>query len=91
MDGESCWFVSSERMQEGIAANEFLEVGEHDNYLFGTTFQSVRDVICKENKLCILDCRPEVCLQKNDSFKIEGQKLFHFQYMKGFETASQFL
>jgi hypothetical protein len=44
-----------------LANNEFLDVGEHDNYLFGTTFQSVRDVISKENKLCIIDCRPEVC------------------------------
>ena len=60
MDGESCWFVSHDKMKEALAANEFLDVGEHDNYLFGTTFQSVRDVINKENKLCIIDCRPEV-------------------------------
>jgi guanylate kinase len=60
MDGESCLFVSHDKMKEGLAANEFLDVGEHDNYLFGTTFQSVRDVISKENKLCIIDCRPEV-------------------------------
>ena len=60
IDGESCWFVSQERMLEGLENNEFLDVGtEHDNYLFGTTFESVRSVMA-ENKLCILDVRPEV-------------------------------
>merc|ERR1719436_1753948 len=30
-------------MLEGLENNEFLDVGtEHDNYLFGTTFESVR-------------------------------------------------
>jgi hypothetical protein len=43
-----------------LSDNEFLDVGEHDGYLFGTTFQSVRDIISKQNKLCIIDCRPEV-------------------------------
>ena len=59
IDGESCWFVSHERMLEGLENNEFLDVGEHDNYLFGTTFESVRNIMA-ENKLCILDVRPEV-------------------------------
>ena len=67
IDGESCWFVSQERMLEGLENNEFLDVGtEHDNYLFGTTFESVRSVMA-ENKLCILDVRPEV--------RIEGTRL----------------
>ena len=62
IDGESCWFVSHDRMLEGLEANEFLDVGEHDNYLFGTTLESVRNVMA-ENKLCVLDVRPEVSLQ----------------------------
>ena len=53
IDGESCWFVSHERMLEGLENNEFLDVGEHDNYLFGTTFESVRNIMA-ENKLCTL-------------------------------------
>ena len=59
IDGESCWFVSQERMLEGLDNNEFLDMGEHDNYLFGTTFESVRNIMA-ENKLCVLDVRPEV-------------------------------
>ena len=58
-DGETCWFVSEERMLDGIADDEFLDVGKHDNYMFGTTFASVRNVMA-ENKLCIIDCKPEV-------------------------------
>ncbi len=58
VDGESCWFVSNERMVEGLENNEFLDVGEHDSYLFGTTIESVRGVMA-ENKLCVLDVRPE--------------------------------
>ena len=58
-DGETCWFVSEERMLEGIENDEFLDVGKHDNYVFGTTFSAVRSVMA-ENKLCIIDCKPEV-------------------------------
>ena len=58
-DGETCWFVSEERMLEGIENDEFLDVGKHDNYVFGTTFAAVRSVMA-ENKLCIIDCKPEV-------------------------------
>ena len=61
IDGESCWFVSHERMLDGLENNEFLDVGEHDNYLFGTTLDSIRAVMA-ENKLCVLDVRPEVSL-----------------------------
>eukprot|EP00094_Tigriopus_californicus_P003859 TCALIF_03714-PA protein Name:"Similar to Mpp6 MAGUK p55 subfamily member 6 (Mus musculus)" AED:0.12 eAED:0.12 QI:0/0.57/0.5/0.87/1/1/8/165/409 len=58
IDGESCWFVDHERMLDGLENNEFLDVGEHDNYLFGTTLESIRGVM-SENKLCVLDVRPE--------------------------------
>ena len=63
MDGQSCWFVEQERMTKGVEENEFLDVGAegHDSYMYGTTFTSVRDVMA-ENKLCVIDCRPEVCI-----------------------------
>ena len=61
VDGQSCWFVTQERMLDGVENNEFLDVGEHDSYIFGTTFNSVRDVMA-ENKLCVIDCKPE-CLK----------------------------
>ena len=39
--------------------NEFLDCNEQDSYIYGTTFSSVREVM-SENKLCVIDCRPEV-------------------------------
>ena len=39
--------------------NEFLDSNEQDSYLYGTTFSSVREIM-SENKLCVIDCRPEV-------------------------------
>ena len=61
VDGQSCWFVEQERMTKGVEENEFLDVGtEQESYMYGTTFTSVRDVMA-ENKLCVIDCRPEVC------------------------------
>ena len=48
-------------MTKGVEENEFLDVGsEQETFLYGTTFTSVRDVM-SENKLCVIDCRPEVC------------------------------
>jgi guanylate kinase len=67
IDGESCWFVAHERMLDGLENNEFLDVGEHDNYLFGTTLESVRNVM-SENKLCVLDVRPEVQIDGTEVF-----------------------
>ena len=45
MDGESCWFVSHDKMKEALAANEFLDVGEHDNYLFGTNLGDYQKIV----------------------------------------------
>ncbi len=59
VDGETCWFVSQKRMLEGLEENEFLDVGQHDNYIFGTTIESIRTIM-SENRLCVLDVRPEV-------------------------------
>ena len=74
-DGETCWFVSEERMLDGIATDEFLDVGKHDNYLFGTPFSSVRNVMT-ENKLCIVDCKPEVNTLENIKKNVRNGKLY---------------
>jgi hypothetical protein len=71
VDGEACWFVSHERMLEGLDNNEFLDMGDNDNYLFGTTFDSVRAVMA-ENRLCLLDVRPEArCCSVHEDNDIE--------------------
>ena len=99
-DGETCWFVSEERMLEGIENDEFLDVGKHDNYVFGTTFAAVRSVMA-ENKLCIIDCKPEVrnynslrnslCISVFEHPKHYVQIAFILIFIpSGLEIASQF-
>ena len=65
-------------MQEGIENNDFLDVTEHDNYMCGVTFESVKEVM-KENKLCVIDCKPEVkkLLNQNQSMYIVRYQQFH--------------
>ena len=74
-DGDTCWFVTEERMLEGIDNDEFIDVGKHDNYLFGTTYAAVRNVM-SENKLCIIDCKPEVNILNNNSNYIMSSIIF---------------
>lgn len=38
-------FISREEFEDGIRENRFLEFGEKDGHYYGTTFDSVRDVI----------------------------------------------
>lgn len=52
-------FVSREEFEEGIRSNKFLEFGEKDGNFYGTSYDSVRDVI-RQGKMCIIDCNPTV-------------------------------
>ncbi|ODM94967.1 MAGUK p55 subfamily member 2 [Orchesella cincta] len=52
-------FVSREEFEEGIRQNKFLEFGEKDGNLYGTSVESVREVI-RQGKMCIMDCNPTV-------------------------------
>ncbi len=91
IDGESCWFVTHDRMVEGLEQNEFLDVGEHDNYLFGTTIESVRGVMA-ENKLCVLDVRPEVRqMQSRCCHNLRTPDVRAFQALKLLHNSTEFL
>ncbi|CAG7678298.1 unnamed protein product [Allacma fusca] len=52
-------FISREDFEEGIRNNRFLEFGERDGCYYGTSFDSVREVI-RQGKLCIIDCGPSI-------------------------------
>ncbi|KAH8392160.1 hypothetical protein KR215_002131 [Drosophila sulfurigaster] len=56
-NGVSYWFMDREEMDESIKQNEFLEYGEHNGNLYGTSLQSIKDVI-NSGRMCILDCAP---------------------------------
>ncbi|CAH0389911.1 unnamed protein product [Bemisia tabaci] len=56
-DGKNYWFVDRELMEQEIRQHKFLEYGEHNGHLYGTSIDSIWDVI-NQGKMCILDCSP---------------------------------
>lgn len=45
MDGRDYHFVSSrEQMERDIQSHRFIEAGQYNNHLYGTSVQSVRQV-----------------------------------------------
>ncbi|KAI2643830.1 hypothetical protein H4Q32_026788 [Labeo rohita] len=56
MDGRDYHFVSSrEQMEKDIQSHRFIEAGQYNNHLYGTSVQSVRQVAEQQGKHCILD------------------------------------
>uniref|UniRef100_A0AAR2KRQ9 Discs, large homolog 4a (Drosophila) n=1 Tax=Pygocentrus nattereri TaxID=42514 RepID=A0AAR2KRQ9_PYGNA len=55
MDGRDYHFVSSrEQMEKDIQSHRFIEAGQYNSHLYGTSVQSVREV-AEQGKHCILD------------------------------------
>ncbi|XP_037397268.1 disks large homolog 4 isoform X6 [Pygocentrus nattereri] len=56
MDGRDYHFVSSrEQMEKDIQSHRFIEAGQYNSHLYGTSVQSVREVAEQQGKHCILD------------------------------------
>lgn len=56
-NGKCYWFVDRETMENDIRNHKFFEYGEHKGHLYGTTLDSIREVI-NDGKMCVLDCSP---------------------------------
>uniref|UniRef100_A0A3Q2YSV4 Discs large MAGUK scaffold protein 4 n=1 Tax=Hippocampus comes TaxID=109280 RepID=A0A3Q2YSV4_HIPCM len=55
VDGRDYHFVASrEQMERDIQSHHFIEAGQYNNHLYGTSVQSVRQV-ARQGKHCILD------------------------------------
>ncbi|XP_063305901.1 disks large homolog 4 isoform X1 [Pelobates fuscus] len=55
VDGRDYHFVSSrEKMEKDIQGHKFIEAGQYNGHLYGTSVQSVREV-AEQGKHCILD------------------------------------
>ncbi|XP_055370593.1 disks large homolog 4 isoform X3 [Betta splendens] len=56
VDGRDYHFVSSrEQMEKDIQSHRFIEAGQYNSHLYGTSVQSVREVAEQQGKHCILD------------------------------------
>lgn len=56
-NGKTYWFEERDKMEKDIREHRFLEYGEHNGHLYGTSLNSIRDVI-HQGKMCVLDCSP---------------------------------
>jgi len=55
--GVQYYFVSEESMQKDAASHRFLEYGTHENAIYGTKLDTVRDVI-NNGSIAVLDVEP---------------------------------
>jgi guanylate kinase len=58
--GRNYFFVTHEQMMADIAANEYLEYGTHEDAMYGTKLDTIRQ-IHNAGLMAILDVEPQVC------------------------------
>eukprot|EP00048_Salpingoeca_helianthica_P005366 m.87043 g.87043 ORF g.87043 m.87043 type:complete len:515 (-) comp13576_c0_seq2:151-1695(-) len=56
--GREFFFVSRERMEADIQAMRFVEYGEYQNAIYGTSFQTIEDAIGR-GLVCVVDVLPK--------------------------------
>jgi calcium/calmodulin-dependent serine protein kinase len=59
MDGRHYHFVSNDQMMSDIQNNEYLEYGTHEEFMYGTKLDTIRQ-IHRMGKIAILDVEPQV-------------------------------
>ncbi|XP_061678674.1 peripheral plasma membrane protein CASK isoform X2 [Syngnathoides biaculeatus] len=57
-DGKNYFFVSHEQMTQDISNNEYLEYGSHEDAMYGTRLETIRQ-IHRRGLLAILDVEPQ--------------------------------
>ena len=68
--GKNYYFVTHEQMMADIAGNEYLEYGTHDEAMYGTKLETIRQ-IHDQGLMAILDVEPQVnMLQENNTVAI---------------------
>ncbi|XP_022197062.1 MAGUK p55 subfamily member 6 isoform X4 [Nilaparvata lugens] len=95
-NGRNYWFIDREAMEKEIREHKFLEYGEHNGHLYGTSLDSIRDVV-HQGKMCVLDCSPSSLkiLHNSNEFKpyvifvaAPGMELLKTQYDFGRSTGA---
>lgn len=89
MNGKNYYFVGQEEMMKDIAANEYLEYGTHEEAMYGTKLETIRQIHSK-GLIAILDVEPQVlsyavhmllyCNTKTQKFVDIYQYFFHIDY-----------
>jgi calcium/calmodulin-dependent serine protein kinase len=58
-NGKNYYFVTHDQMMADIAANEYLEYGTHEDAMYGTKLETIRQ-IHERGLMAILDVEPQV-------------------------------
>ena len=62
LDGRDYHFVPRVVFEADIAAQKFVEYGEFEKNLYGTSVEAIRSVV-NSGKICILNLHPQVSIQ----------------------------
>ena len=60
-DGKDYHFVPRHVFEQDIAEHKFVEYGEYEKALYGTSLEAIRQVV-SSGKICVLNLYPQVCL-----------------------------
>ena len=59
MHGVDYHFTSRQRFEQDILAEKFVEHGEYEKNVYGTSLEAIRSVV-DEGKICVLNLHPQV-------------------------------
>lgn len=79
-NGKNYWFLDREDMEKQIKQHKFLEYGEHNGNIYGTSLDSIRNVI-NEGKMCVLDCSPSVSERADSAYKVQFFSIFMLVFL----------
>jgi len=60
MDGREYHFVPKHEFESDVGNGLFVEYGEYEKQLFGTSLKAIREVV-NSGKVCVLNFHPQVC------------------------------
>lgn len=60
-DGKDYYFTARHIFEADIRANKFVEHGHYKKDYYGTSLESIRNVV-SSGKICVLNLHPQVCL-----------------------------
>jgi len=66
IDGVKYHFVSMQEMKRDLARHKFVEAGELNNHLYGTSIDSIREV-AESGKHCLLNISPKAIKRLHDA------------------------
>ena len=91
IDGQDYHFISRLQFEQDIVARRFVEHGEYEKAYYGTSLESIRNVVFSE-KICVLNLHPQ-CLKMLKSSNLMPYVVFvepgNYDKLKKFKLTQQ--